>query len=426
VIFAFSGCDAILEAFYPDETAGGSQGGGENGISVWVEIEIPAEGLGELEPIIGAVLVEPLEPGVQSEPTPVGGTYDNAEFVIPDWTYDDVATTWILTASVDFYGLVDDDYQVLVWLETTGDYKPAPVFEGTEPRATAIWVWWDEDDMPQDKGDVFMFPNEFQAKWLEGYAFIPLIGAGGQLDPVFYIDGEFTMDTDGLGQRTYTAAPRDGARQIAEIDANIYTKDWSTWITGFYDWDVHAGSTVFSFNYNNIPELGGPITAGDYWIDVWVMYGDGTNFWRTYPLRVIDEAASGAAVNMDVFISDLADWPFYLQADKSYPVRVQIIRNGSILGNQTSSADVFLGSASTYFEVLDTNFSVLQLSYAPSSYNNTGNTNDWVRVMIDVDANGTIDGADLVLNWPIGIAATEVGTGYTMYASSWDMVFARP
>ena len=424
-LIAFTGCDPILEAFYPEFTAGGENGGGDKGISVWVEVEVPAEGLGDIDPIIGAVLVEPLAPGVQGEPTPVGGNYDGAAFSKPDWTYDDEAATWILSAALDFFNLADGDYQVLVWLETTGDYKPAPVFEGTEPQATATWYWWNEAGEPSDEGNVFMFPNTYQAKWLEGYAFIPLIGAGGPLDPVFYVTGEFTVDKDWRGQETYTVAPRDANRILKEMEMNLYSLAGGVYtpITGFADYALNgAASTTFSVNYSSIPEIGGALTVGDYWIEVWVLYGDGTDFWRTYPLRVLDEATSGSSVWLNVHIGDLDDWPFYLQTDKSYSVTAEVIRAGSV--HASNSGSVWLSPSPAYFQVNASSFSSLQLFYNPN-YDNSGTTNDWVRIKIDVDGNGTFNGADLILNWPIGISVAEAGTGYTMKAYAYDMVRMR-
>jgi hypothetical protein len=426
-LFAFSGCDPILEAFYPEFTAGGTEGGGENGISVYIEIELPPDGLGEeSEPTIGAVLTKPVPAAEPGQPKPKPELVGEAQFVFPDWVWDDYSSTWILTAIFDFYGIGAGDYQVLTWLDLDGDYKPN--FDGSEPTAFSEWVEY-ENDTVIEKGNVFKFAVGDKL-WLEGLSLIPFISAGGVFDPVFYLSvGDFTIDKDAPKTEVYTVAQRDpnSTRNIAQLAVWLYAEDWSADYY-FYSADgINAGSTTFSINYNSMPDLSGAaLPVGNYWLNVQVIYEDNSDFWRTYPVRVLDEYEGSNTIYLNVQIDWLDDDPFFLTADENYPVRAQIIKpDGTIAATEVNN--VYLSpSFGTLYVAASTFSTALQIKYNPSNYN-SGTGNDFVRITIDVDANSVYNQNDLVLNWPIGVNTTEGANGaYTIYAESWDVVRARP
>jgi hypothetical protein len=416
ILLAFSGCDAILEAFYPEFTAGGKDGG-DNGISIWVDIELPADGLPEdADPKIAAILLN------------TDFDFFDEMYVFPEWNWDDGTATWILSASIDFYGVAsDEEYQILVWLEINDDYEPN---WGEEPQAFAEWVLWDDAAKEDIKmGPFFPFPNEENLNWLNGYAFIPF-GSGQAFDPVFKLKGEFTIEKDSPTVEVYTVEPRDGNRVIAEIEANIYSASWA-WVAGYSDWDVHTYSTTFSFDYNSIAELGpAALPVGDYWLDVWVLYEDGHEFIRAWPLRVLDEAGL-VPYDLNVYLEDLDGWPYELATDQNYTVRATIYSPnafGDLVAGATQTLDVFYSSGALNLPVEANQFTILKsMTYNPSMYN-SANGVDWIEVAVDMSgAAGVIDGADLVLFWPIGLSVAD-GTAarYDMYAGAWDLVPLPP
>ena len=419
VLLAFSGCDAILEAFYPEFTAGGAAGGGENGISVWVEIQLPAEGLpADVDPKIGGILLN------------LNNDVFDEVFMYPEWNWDDAAATWSLSTNIDFYGVAgDEEYQVLVWLELNDDYEPN---WGEEPQAFAEWVTWDDAnkaDIPM--GPRFPFPNDEGLTWLNGGAFVPFFSGGAAFDPVFKLKGEFTVHSPSPSVEVYTVKPRDGTRMIQEFAADIYTSS-GTWITREYDTSVNAASTKFSFNYGAIDELGpGALPEDDYFLEVWVLYQDGTEFFRAYPLRVLKEAALSTSYNLNVYLEGLDGWPHEIPKDVNYFVEATIFSPdglGNLVPGEVKENHVFYSSSAFNLPVEASLFPNLSsLSYNPSKNSGSSSTpTDWIRIRVDISGTAdVIDGADLELMWPISLSTTEAG-GLKMYAGSWDMVPLPP
>ena len=148
VLIALSGCDAVLEAFYPEFATSKS---GENVIGVTATFEMyPSEIVGKGQYIAGQLIDQK------------SGVVVQKVAAEPVWNWND-AIFWSIEGNLDFYEVEDGEYEVLVWFEQDGDNAPYGVNEPTDYAVNSAG------------GTVFALPSKVASGgWLYGEAFIPL------------------------------------------------------------------------------------------------------------------------------------------------------------------------------------------------------------------------------------------------------------
>ncbi len=149
--FAFTGCDAILEVFYPEfaTTRGGN-------ISIWAHFEMyPSEISSNNVYLYGQII---------DTSTKSGGVVQETE-AEPVFYYveEKSGTYWVVEGNLDFSNVEDGDYEVLVWLEQNGDDQPYGLNEPTE-----------QAKLNGTGGTIFSFPNTSSSDGLYGEVFVPL------------------------------------------------------------------------------------------------------------------------------------------------------------------------------------------------------------------------------------------------------------
>jgi hypothetical protein len=150
-LFAFTGCDAILEVFYPEFAT--AKGGN---ISIWAQFEMqPSEISSNNVYIYGQII---------DTSTKSGGVVRELETEpVLYYVEEKSGSYWIVEGNLDFLDIEDGNYEVLVWLEQTGDDEPSGQNEPSEYAKR------------NDTGDtVFSFPGTSASEWLYGEVFVPL------------------------------------------------------------------------------------------------------------------------------------------------------------------------------------------------------------------------------------------------------------
>ena len=189
LIFTLSGCDAILEAFYPEyaERFGGGGSGGNN-ITIFVEV-IPGENV--VDPQIAVVVIDRFT-----------DEFITDAFVWPFWNWDENGDLFF-TANVELFNIPGDtnnprEYRVVAWLERTQDEMGNWIGNGfpdpEEPQREAEWFPLGPGTEP-DTG--FRFPNEANTNWIEGKAFLEVF-EGDIVNRDFYLDGQRILNTNEL------------------------------------------------------------------------------------------------------------------------------------------------------------------------------------------------------------------------------------
>lgn len=149
-MLVLSGCDAILEVFYPEF----AYESGENVISIWIEFDMYGDQLSSGNPYFAGQLIETKSSNVVRQ-----------KAIDPFWHLigEKNSTYWHLEGNLDFYGVEDGEYEVLVWLEQSGDDKP---YGANEPYVYAA--------NGGDAVTTFSFPSDRASDgWLYGNAISP-------------------------------------------------------------------------------------------------------------------------------------------------------------------------------------------------------------------------------------------------------------
>ena len=155
VLLTLSGCNAILEVFYPEFAIGNTN---ENVISIWAEFYLyPEQLIGTGQYIAGQVIdtqskTERVVQELGVEPTWHRVNEKNNEH-------------WRLAGNLDFRGVENGDYKVRIWLEQNRDN----IFDPETERS--IFAKADAT------GTIFFsFPSEKASNgWLYGEAMVSLI-----------------------------------------------------------------------------------------------------------------------------------------------------------------------------------------------------------------------------------------------------------
>jgi len=412
VLFAFTACDQILEAFYPEFGDQGSRSGTYR-IGIWAEILIPAgEQIPAGNPMIGAKAVS----AWSSDQTPVADSY-----MSPNWTYNEFGDT-VFSAYIELYINDDGDYRVTVWGETDGNQQP----NYDEPQTDA--VWWHDDPSLADGGfwdNIFSFytgDTEFGPS-REGEAKIWTGGNGAAPNYQFNVMGPLVMDEFQVGQnRVFNVNVEDPGKNISDFSWDLYD-DLYNWLGG--EWvplNQPANSSAFTINDALIPRATpASYTKGWYWIEVNLTYEDGTYRYKRFPMRVISEApVQSYSVEFDIWDVDLD--PMYLIPGTTYQVQFRILASDQTeIGTGFTAATVDNG-ANYGLLMVDTASAGLGLTYNQTDYTDGGTPPgiNWIEITIDSTGDSAFGPGDFKRIYPISLDATDLGT-MVLSIGGWEL-----
>ena len=374
IAFLFSGCDAILEAMFPDATGqGGNSGTNQINLSVSIDQGIP----------------DWWQHKVYAEIVGVNGTefYDNRSNYANADNQDS-------PAYVDFFFdfLPNGDYQVNVWLDNVEDNGWAD--EG-EPFAQVM----------TDSGNIFSmpYPNpDNPAETFSTMKFDVQLGTMNIGEEPWLLMGNKVISYD---NRTYA---NNYIVQPVIKDHSTNNFKWYIW-DGVKDQDGDVSSADnFAFNFDK------DTTEGPYWIDIsnlTINLPDGNridNLEDSFMVKVVDDAT----IDGKLYKLNLSSWgfdgpPFYLDYNTDYGVKVEVYDGvGTSLGSHVYNGELSNGGFDlTSDGVLD----IGKNGDGSLTYNAaaTGPV-DYVRVFVDVDGNGSFtDDGDLATQFEVGIMSTD-------------------
>ncbi len=399
VLIVLSGCDAILEAIYPDY---GDKSTGDNEIIVNVKID-PSLADWDIQ-VWGRVESANLGPG---DP----GYFTTDQQVPVDFNNYDSDGNPIPEAFFDFWGIPGDkdqpgEYRVTIWIDKNGNGFP----DFDEPQAVATWENYDVDNPSYTwPEEMFSFPNYQQWSTLTGNAFL-----GNQVkDLNFSIvnPADFVIGTN--VNQTYQIKP-DGPN---EKISGIYWELSSS--TEYYSGDVppadiYGDNADLVMDYSNM----GP---GDYTLDVNVNYDDGSFWHRYYIVRIGTEAADGNYYNLKIYLSSL--WQFGFEDGISYNVEV----SGYYYDNNWTRVDdpYIYYSGPSFVTGGEISIDFPSVFYNASASNSL-DSQDWVEVTIDTNNNGTTgDAGDFRIEMPVSLLTSDPGS-YDMYLDAMDFYPLMP
>ena len=415
-LLAFTGCDEILEAFYPEFGEGGANSGTYQ-IGVWAEIIIPAgEPIPAGTPMIGAKVVD----AWSGDPEPVAQAYISANLGFND------AGDTIFSTYIELFLSDEGEYRVVVWGETDGNRQP----DWDEPATDAAW-WHQDADIQPEGGfwdNIFMFwtDDPEYSPWREGEAIIWLGGDGAAPNYQFNVGGQFVLDEYDTGDKTYTIGTADPNKTISDFSWDLYDSAYG-WVTG--QWvPLNTPSDTASFTVSGaaIPKTGVAHTSGWYWLEVNMTYSDGTYRYKRYQMRIIDEASAGTSMNVVINIWD-ADWePMFLGAGSSYDVQVMVIN--SVTGTEVITPRVIaatVDNASAFGRLQVTTAAAgFTLSYNATDYSDNGlapgaSGINVIEVIVDATNDGNFGPGDFLRRFPISLDDADLGT-LTIETNGWD------
>ena len=151
-VLLLSGCDAVLEAFYPEFAY---SKGDDNVISIFAEFNLyPNQVYGKNQYLVGRVIEKKSDEVVRELR---GG-------LAWHWVEQKNLLYWRVVGNLDIYGVEDGSYEVLVWLEQDGDGEP---YGADEP--------WTYAKNKTNGTITFTFPDaNAPGGWLDGEATAPL------------------------------------------------------------------------------------------------------------------------------------------------------------------------------------------------------------------------------------------------------------
>jgi len=388
VVLTLSGCDAILEAFYPEfgENFGGSGG---NNIRVFVEVK---PGIDPGDPQI-AVLLENRQTDEVS----------HIQTVWPFWNWDESGDLF-LTANVEIFNVPDGEYRVVAWLErTTGDNAYNGFPDSDEPQREAEWY----PPGSSEPTNSFYFPNE-SGNFIEAEAFLQVF-EGAAVDHNFNMTGELILNIDDLGLENYVVSPVDTNLTIAELWFSLWgpTSDG-----GYGEADsgyVPGGNTAsFSIDYNNQPE-------GWYWLDVSVQFSDGWSEYRGSEIRILrNEAAASLDYYVDVVISDV-QWSLYIDEGQTVDYKWGIRVPGALVGTEVGRGELTVVNDQIVF-------STTQLNYNPTEYIDGTDGVDMLAIKIDTNSD---DVWDYEVEKPLGVSTGDLPATDTVSLWIWSGDFRQ-
>jgi len=370
VVLTLSGCDAILETFYPEFGQNLGEGGGNN-IRVFVEV-IP--GIDTVDPQI-AVLLENRQTDEVSQ----------IQTVWPFWNWDESGELF-LTANVEIFNVPDGEYRVVAWLERTTGANPYNGFpDSDEPQREAEWY----PPGSSEPTNSFYFPNE-GGNFIEAEAFLEVF-EGAAADHNFNMTGEFILNIGGLTSENYVVSPVDTNLTITELWFTL----WGPYGEAASGYVPEGDTASFSIDYNNQPE-------GWYWLDVSVQFSDGWSEYRGSEIRILsNEAAASLDYYVDVVISDV-QWALYIYEGETVDYKWGIRYAGTDDVTEQGRGELTVVNDQIVF-------STTQLDYNPTESTDGTDGVDMLGIKIDGDRDGKWD---YYIEKPLGVSTDDLwGTG---------------
>jgi hypothetical protein len=366
-LFVFSGCDAILEGLFPDQTGGGGEGNNTIEITVLIPKDINDWWNAE-------VVIELREMNDQ----PINDAIRRVWPWDPDWENPDAPA--IATARYDW--LPDGEYKISAWLDFNYD------------------GWANEDEpfgyVQTEYGDVFPMPFPNPEDWEETWNWMSFeftLGVGGEI-PIL-IKGPQVIN--------YLAKDLFYSYDLIIPDGSAFAEqfDWRLeWAENGDNWGSQGGGIQnWSMNFFNAPwiglnylivadnidlNIGGEVT-GPYYTDMEV--------------RIVEEPLTAEEYHLVVDSWGFDGPPFFLPWENVYDVKLEIT-NG--FGTLRGSAD-FPGALVNGGFNLTTDGLIGPFSYRRTD-NGSNNGVDRVIVHIDANQNGFFyDNNDLTAEGQIGV-----------------------
>ncbi len=380
VIFLFSGCDAILEAMFPDATGHGDKSG-KNFVTIKIDIDKGIAGWENSE--------------VWVELQGVNGTdfYDTRN----DYAWDDGNPNNPAHIDLNFEFLPKGEYMANVWLDENGNGKA----DKDEPFASVNTPWGNTFPMP--------YPNpDDPTEMLSNMDFNVQLGTINIGDEPWLLRGDKVINID---DRIYSHD-----FYVQPVIKDHYTKNfkWYIW-DGVKDQqgDV-SNADYFSFNFDS------GTLEGEYWIDISdlnINFPDGTTVIGplndSFMVKVVDDAN----INGEQYKLNVSSWgfdgpPFFLDYNTSYAVKVEVYDGvGTLLGSHTWDNALLNGG----FDLTSDGTTDIGTNGALTYHAASSGPVDYVRVFVDVkDVDENIsftDDNDLATQFEVGIMSTDYDDG---------------
>jgi hypothetical protein len=414
-LLAFTGCDEILEAFYPEFAEGGDKSGTYQ-IGVWAEIIIPAgEPVPVGDPMIGAKVVD----AWSGDPEPVAEAYISANLGFND------AGDTIFSTYIELFLADEGEYRVVVWGESDGNRQP----DWDEAVTDAVW-WHADANIEPDGGfwdNIFAFwaDDPELSPWREGEAIIWLGGDGAAPNYQFKVGGPFVINQNEVDlTRTFYIDTADQNKEIADFSWDFYDDAYGRLAGQWVPLTTPASSAQFTVYDADIPRTAGAYTRGWYWIEINMTYTDGTYRYKRYPMRVIAEATAGTAYSVTVNIWD-TDWePMYLAPGSAYDVRIMVYsaQAGPESGTPVTISTV-VDNATDYGRLqASTSVAGLGLNYNATDFGDALSDGiDVIEITVDSTNDGSFGPGDYRRRFPIGLdTLADTGDVLIINTGGWD------
>lgn len=374
VIFLFSGCDAILEAMFPDATGHGDKSG-NNSVTLNIDIDKGIDGWQNSE--------------VWVELQGVNGNnfYDTRH----DFAWDDGIPDNPAHIDLSFDYIPDGEYIANVWLDKDGD----GTVNGDEPFMQVMTDYGTTFPMPYPSND----PARPDEMWSNMNFNVQLGTINVGAEPWLLMGPKVISIADRTFSHGYIVQP---------VIQDHYVNDfhWHIW-DGVKDQDGDVNSADnFAFNFDN------GTTEGQYWIDINNLnlnLPDGNMLGPledSFMVKVVDDGSiNGADYKLNVNSWGFDGPPFFLDYTANYGVKVEVYDGvDSPLGSHIYDGALLNGEFDlTSDGVTDIGTNGVLTYHAASS-----GPVDYVRVFVDVNGNGSFtDEDDLATQFQIGIMLTD-------------------
>ncbi|MCD6120513.1 MAG: hypothetical protein J7K04_01590 [Spirochaetales bacterium] len=352
VIFLFSGCDAILEAMFPDETGHGDKSG-NNSITINVDIDKGIPGWQDSEVWVELVGVN-------------GNDYYNTRH---DFAWDDGNINNPAHIDLNFDFLPDGDYNANVWLDKNGNGYA----DNDEPFAFVRTDYGNTFPMP--------YPNPNNPdETSPGMEFQVSLGTMNMGAIPIVIMGQKTVNiNDILSSYTYDVMAANPDYGVSGFDWKVNNPD-----------SIYNNGTIFSTNFSSFGE-------GIAWLvldNIVMSSSDGEITVPHYEeaVRIVDEPKPGAEymINVDSWCFDMPPWN--LDLDSTFNVRIEIFDHNH---NYLNWSHNYLGGLTEGgFSISTQGTDMGPRGDGSFDYSTVAEGTDIIRVYIDTDGNGGETGSD--------------------------------
>jgi hypothetical protein len=296
LLLGLTGCDRILELFYPEFTDVFAEIG-ERGIIVDIEVDTSLSDREEFGDVAVRIAIVPY---VEDEATGLLEMDEENIYNEEFWGQRFIHYT--------FTPLPENLYRVFVWYDENDDWLPD--FE--EP---SVLAGYDPDPTDEEDRWVNLYDLNGEARMLDAimylsdrpdipFDFLAQIHGEGPdfVDYSFHVEGPPIIDPDALQSFEYRVVPHN-AQEISTVSWQLV--DWSTdsavTVSGETVHTVTGGSVGFVVNYGSMD----PAPAADEWYDLFVTvtYADDTTFDSWYEIVSANEEAAGTSYELWVDIA---------------------------------------------------------------------------------------------------------------------------